>query len=445
MIEIMVLWLIILALVHCNTQLEEAQKFVMEKQLNETCSPYTVDLPDDHDANLRSSLLEGVVGLIIQGTPSAAVPLLIWNARKKFGSTFPFIVFYSEESRVSILAWYGEGRIGNVTAVPMPAKYAEQLGTHRLSRDSLNSLFTDVVFWNDVEAHARGLEHVLIIQDDTWICGGDAHSKISSYLPWADYIGATWGWTNTADNFNLDEATLNKRSGEDAVSARVSDWMHLMKDARKKASAEGELAALEASMRSCNGVGNGGFSLRRIAAMQLLSARFGPSIPLHTYIDKRGIPASEGLQPEDKWYCALLGLLYNETGQTGAAARQIRGRGRRATRREASFFAAEETFNMNTAKGTGANTYPLGIHKIWTRWRPGKLRSCVHHASSVMRGCPGLSLLSEVYSLKPCGLYQNDAFIRCGLDIVDYANMPIGTQGSLTSFLARKNNQQMEK
>lgn len=36
-----------------------------------------------------------------------------------------------------------------------------------------------------------------LISISTWICGGNATAKLNRYLPWVDYIGPPWGWTNT--------------------------------------------------------------------------------------------------------------------------------------------------------------------------------------------------------------------------------------------------------
>ena len=140
---------------------------------------------------------------------------------------------------------------------------------------------------------------------------------------------------------------------------------------------------MEASFRACNGVGNGGVSLRRIAAARLLSSRFGPSKSIHDL----KVPAL----PEDLWYCALQGLLYGES-PTARAAAGIAGAGRRATRAEAGAFAAEALLHINrtdddsvgshsshssSPESLASGEWPLTSHRLWTRVVPHAYRGCL--------------------------------------------------------------------
>jgi hypothetical protein len=152
--------------------------------------------------------------------------------------------------------------------------------------------------------------------------------------------------------------------------------------------ASGDLPYVEASFRACNGVGNGGLSLRRIAAMRLLSARFGPTRRPDRATGS-GLPPKDGAAlPEDMWYCALQGLLYGDS-PTARAAVESAAAGRRATRAEAAAFAAEGLLHVNYSDGSSSSgssssssgrrggEWPWGVHRVWGRATPRSYRECL--------------------------------------------------------------------
>ena len=150
--------------------------------------------------------------------------------------------------------------------------------------------------------------------------------------------------------------------------------------------------------------------MRRIAAARLLSARFGPSKSVHDL--------KVAALPEDLWYCALQGLLYDQspTARAAAAAAHVAVAGRRATRAEAAAFAAEAVLHVNRTDddsiGSNRNRnrsssgssgvaltggeWPLTAHRLWTRVVPHAFRGCLQVLTLKKRPIQRLPFLTVI-------------------------------------------------
>ena len=100
---------------------------------------------------------------MVQGTLSAAAPLVVWNLRERLGPFFPLQIFYTHEAEHAMMAWFGDDPHIKLKRLPVP--YFTSLGSHMSNRNSLTSVFTDDAFWEEVEKGFGGT-HVLTIQTE---------------------------------------------------------------------------------------------------------------------------------------------------------------------------------------------------------------------------------------------------------------------------------------
>jgi hypothetical protein len=189
--------------------------------LTEICDPLVVDGLEPS----TSFRVPGVGAVLVQAMVSAALPLIAWNVRGRLGASFPFAVFYSQYSEPSVHAMLGHDP--HARLVPLPGQYYTAMGGKMPARDGLQALFTDAVFWDAVAAALPpGTTHVLTVHDDAWICAPNAAERLRRYLPWADYVGAPWGWTNDrdSDRFLISDFFIDKHAGPAMVQQHVKGW-----------------------------------------------------------------------------------------------------------------------------------------------------------------------------------------------------------------------------
>lgn len=189
--------------------------------LREICDPLVIDEVEPS----TSFLVPGVGAVMVQAMVSASLPLVAWNVRGHLGGSFPLAVFYSQYSEPSVRAMLGHDP--HARLVPLPGQYFAAMGGKVPARDGLQALFTDATFWDAVAAALPpGTTHVLTVHDDAWICAPNAAERLRRYLPWADYVGAPWGWTNDrdSDRFLIPDVFIDKHAGPAMVQQHVKEW-----------------------------------------------------------------------------------------------------------------------------------------------------------------------------------------------------------------------------
>ena len=410
-------------------------------------------LPTKKRAFTRAFLSETVVAILILIQSNSLAPLVAWNFRSKLPSV-ELLVYYSASGEHAAKYWFGKHGSTNLSLVrfePLLEPYFSILGDKNAAgRGAYSRMLTDARFW---EAQTTR-PFVLTLQEDTWICGGDAEAKLAYFLPWADYIGAPWPYSNNPtavqdrnDTLLPRDAALRKRHPiKEGISTRMKLWTmrsHANDSnfwtadgwarapsvekgfanlaAKESTSAAGATPTRAAAMslvrdavlRGCRGIGNGGLSLRRVATMVATSKAFGPVT-----------------SPEDLFFCALshlfpggafAGVSYQHQHQQedsiesgGLVASQQTSR-REVSRREASRFSFEELLIVERNDGASSwrvlGGFPFGQHKSWSRL-PHATRRCVPNSGFGALGidsrrgdsCPGLALLAFASSRKFIGI-----------------------------------------
>lgn len=171
--------------------------------------------------------LNRTTAIMVEPRCVASLALSVWNVRSQLPNV-KIQLFVSEVSEPAVKEWFGDDPL--IQLEKLPGRFYEQSMTY----EDYNMLLTSVDFWNMVKG-----DYALTFQTDSWVCG-DAETTLSNFLknyP-CDYVGAPW----------------------------------------------------DRDIEGCDGVGNGGFSLRNVKAMREVTAREKPA-----QIN------------EDVWFCNHLG------------------------------------------------------------------------------------------------------------------------------------------
>ena len=198
------------------------------EHLHHVCAPLVID---EIKPSSSATLVPGVGAVMVQAMVSAALPLVAWNVRNRFGASFPLVVFYSKYSEASVRTMLGKDP--HARLAPLPGSYFTVMGGPIPERDSLQALFTDAIFWDAIaSALPPNTTHVITVHDDAWICAPDASDRLRRYLPWADYVGSPWGWTldRDSDRFLIPESFIDKRAGRTMVQHHVKEWWERMEN-----------------------------------------------------------------------------------------------------------------------------------------------------------------------------------------------------------------------
>ena len=404
-------------------------------------------------ASTRAFLSETVVAILILIQSNSLAPLVAWNFRSKLPSV-ELLVYYSASGEHAAKYWFGKYGSTNLSLVrvePLLEPYFSILGDQNAAgRGVYSRMLTDARFW---EAQTTR-PFVLTLQEDTWICGGDAEAKLAYFLPWADYVGAPWPYSNNPtaaqdrnDTLLPRDAALRKRHPiEEGISTRIKLWtsrghandnfwtangwarapsvekgfanLAAIKSASAARATPTRAAAMslvrDAVLRGCRGIGNGGLSLRRVATMVATSKAFGPVT-----------------SPEDIFFCALshlfpggafAGVSYQHQQQqqedsikSGGVMTSQQISRREVSRREASRFSFEELLIIERNDGASSwrllGGFPFGQHKSWSRL-PHATRRCIPNSGFGALGidsrrgdsCPGLALLAFASSQESIGI-----------------------------------------
>ena len=124
--------------------------------------------------------------------------------------------------------------------------------------------------------------------------------------------------TTTEDDFLIENAMREKWTSARSIASRRERAAQLLtfrgfvERFPRDAASQSRLAA---SIARCNGVGNGGLSLRRVDAMRAVSSLFGPAETIEG--GGRG-GRDSGIFAEDLWWCSMLGMLHDASCGIGS-------------------------------------------------------------------------------------------------------------------------------
>jgi len=251
--------------------------------------------------------------MIVEPRCHIALPLVVHNMRKRLPS-LPIQLFYSDNNADCVQAWFSFEK--NITLTKLDNSFF--LGTQ--SNRDISWLFSNYKFWEKV-LHDK----VLVFQQDSWVCAG-AEAKLNNFLRY-DFIGAPWP--------------------------------------------DGKVPG------GCDGVGNGGFSLRTVKVMQAISKKFGQSS-----------------KAEDVYFCRHL------RGWQGVVMPDVNSSGH---------FSAE----MYDGSQDHA---PLGTHQA-ARWAWFNTSEGV----ALQKNCPGLNLLHTADVQAKSYLNAHQDAVRVGNQILQQA------------------------
>jgi len=199
-------------------------------------------------------------------------------------------LFYSEGNEACITGWFSKKE--NMTLTKLGPEF--WLGSQ--SKRDISYLLSNSHFWDKVQA-----KKVLYFQQDSWVCN-NAEPKLQSFLSY-DWIGAPWP---------------------------------------------------HGQVPGCNGVGNGGFSLRSVDAMKQVTKKYGQTETA-----------------EDVYFCRHLED-DNENWSFDAGI---------ANRTAANEFSAEQ---LPPEQNHEHQTF--GLHQVWNfGW--------YEKDAALRRNCPGVSIL----------------------------------------------------
>jgi hypothetical protein len=226
--------------------------------------------------------------------------------------SLPIQLFYSDDNADCVQAWFSVEE--NITLTKLDSDFFLGSG----SPNDISWLFTNDEFWKKV-LHDK----VLVFQQDSWVCR-DAEAKLGKFLRY-DYIGAPW---------------------------------------------------IDGQFPECDGVGNGGFSLRTVKVMQAIAKKFGQTT-----------------QEEDKYFCG-----------------HLRGWKSLANMTSAGQFSAEQW--------DGSQDHaPLGTHKAeYYSWFGG-----TPEGVALQKNCPGLDLLYTVDEKAKSYVYDHKDAVRLGNEFLQQA------------------------
>ena len=178
------------------TVVDGTRSLILNSEDRHTPADGCPDAPHSSAASPHSSnALKGVNVLGVFATTSPTAPLVIWNVRRALPSV-PIQIFYSMDSADAVRQWF-DG-VSGITIEPLPAPYADSMGSKPDAYQLISTLFTDEIFWSAV----RGT-HVLTIQPDTWICAaeGTAAARLADFVQANfSFIGALWPASLTTDH-----------------------------------------------------------------------------------------------------------------------------------------------------------------------------------------------------------------------------------------------------
>jgi len=244
-----------------------------------------------HNPNLSLQLdseidrmLKGTTAIMVEPRCMASMALSVWNVRKEL-PRIKIQLFVSKVNEPAAKEWFGDDSM--IQLLRLPGKLYEE-GIPNMRK--YNTLLTSIDFWNMVDG-----DNALTFQADSWVCG-NAETTLSGFLKnySCAYVGAPWNH----------------------------------------------------HVRGCNGVGNGGFSLRNVTAMREVTARKGPAEIA-----------------EDVWFCQHL-----DRSQVCAASSAVH-------------FSKEERNSHEDV---------VGAHRPWAF-------SWFKRADRFRKFCPGLSLAEREY------------------------------------------------
>lgn len=222
--------------------------------------------------------------------------------------SLPIQMFYSDANEACVLGWFGH--MEKMTLTKLKSTFWR--GSH--SNQDISWLFTTAAFWDKVQH-----EKVLYFQQDSWVCN-NAEAKLEHFLQY-DYVGAPWPANNVPQ---------------------------------------------------CNGVGNGGFSLRTVKVMREICARYGRST-----------------ENEDVYFCGHLnGWKSVDIPSSGVAG----------------------DFSAELFDGSH-NHSPVGIHQAY---RFDWFRNDI----TLRQNCPGLESLGAANDMNHRYEGSNEEAIKKGFEIV---------------------------
>ena len=284
----------------------------------------------------------------VLGTCDLGAHVTVWNVQKSLPGVL-IQIFFSRESDAFVHKVFGD-RAG-IVLTPLPDDFFDRVGQDQYR--SFVPMFTYSSFW-DLVVYG---ETVLMTQSDAYICD-DSADRLARWMPYA-FVGAPWlPWIKFKPKGG-DESDKMKWTYYDR-NKTANEYEHHPSRNRRYTSAGLNATIVE----QCNGVGNGGFSLRHVDTMKAIARDHGPSLVL----------------PEDLFFCVNIGI--NKAGLVPVEA--------------AGDFSWEET---NVLGEGGPMEAPFGVHRPW---RSVKSRTMLYstldnNQSNFARRCRGLNLVEEAF------------------------------------------------